>query len=312
MLQKEFEQKKRSFSNNTEEVDINFPVDLEEFYKEEHKLELRERLKDNEYRNKVELVKHSLIIKQKTMHGFFSTAINELTGLIDTLRKKKELKTISSILLVGGFSESQIVSSSIREFFNPLRVVAPGNASVAILKGAVMFGNNPRIISSRISPYTYGVHTRTKFNPSVHPLSRKKQYRNKVYVDDAFDKHIEAGDEMYVGGSTRERRYVISNRKNPSVFWKVYQSDKPNPLFCDDQGCKKLGKLQITIPDDLPTDRLVMKLSMTCRGTELEASATADEQNVPSAANVQCVATFEFLLDDSGSTDDETDIESAT
>jgi hypothetical protein len=256
------------------------------------KFDLKERLREKEFKHNVELVRHSLILKPAIMEKLFEPAVKEIIQHIAELLKKKELKLVSTLLLVGGFSESPAVSSALRNHFSTLRVIAPGNGSVAILKGAVMFGNDSNIIAARISPYTYGVHTRKLYNPSTYPAERKKIVRDKAIVDNVFDKHIEISEHVYVGGKSRERRYVIANRNNPHIYWNVYHSTNRDPLFCDEPGCKYLGKLGIVIPEEIQADRVTLVLSMTCRGTELEATAVASE------FDIQCVAKFDFLESD--------------
>jgi hypothetical protein len=162
-----------------------------------------------------------------------------------------------------------------------------------------MFGYDEKIIAARISPYTYGVHTRKLYNSSLHNNSRKVKLNDGRYVvEKAFDKHIEIGEQVYVSGKV-ERQYTIANTKNPTVFWKVYQSPERNPVFCDDPGCEFIGTLTIDIPEHMRKERLTLKVSMTCKGTELEATAvTAD-------GVLQCKARFDFLLKEFALTSEE-------
>lgn len=273
-------------------MDLNFPVDLETMFKSAKKYELKERLLEKDYKRNVELVRHSLILKSAVMEKLFEPAIQEIINHIEILLKKKELKSVSTLLLVGGFSESPTVSNALRKHFHNLRVIAPGNGSVAILKGAVMFGNDSNVIASRVSPYTYGVHTRKLFDPAVFPTDRKRIIKGQAVVDNVFDKHIEYAENVYVGGKSRERKYVVSNKHNPKVYWNVYHSLKKEPVFCDEPGCIYLGKLEITIPQDIQEERVTLSLSMTCRGTELEATAVAPE------FDLHCEAKFDFLDND--------------
>ncbi|KAL4221821.1 Heat shock 70 kDa protein 12A [Mactra antiquata] len=298
-FQKDFEKKKRQFSPSTEEVDLNFPVELETMFLAARKYELKERLQEKEYKKSVELVKHSLILKAKVMEDLFDHAIKEIKHHIEVLLKKKELKTVSTLLLVGGFSESPTVRAAMRKYFHTLRVIAPANGSVAILKGAVMFGNDSKVIAARISPYTYGVHTRKQFDPVIHPEDRKRNIKGKIFVDNVFDKHIEYGEHMYVGGKSKERKYLIFNKRNPSVFWNVYQSEERDPMFCDEPGCKFLGKLAVALPKDMTVDQVTIHLTMTCRGTELEAVASIPH------FNLQCAAIFDFFEDDAVPSNDD-------
>jgi molecular chaperone DnaK (HSP70) len=53
--------------------------------------------------------------------------------------------------MVGGFSESPIMQSAIKEAFSTKKVIIPDEAGLAVLKGAVMYGHKPQTISVRVS-----------------------------------------------------------------------------------------------------------------------------------------------------------------
>jgi hypothetical protein len=53
--------------------------------------------------------------------------------------------------MVGGFSQSPVLYDRMESAFPNMEVICPQDAVLAIVKGAVMFGNNPRLIQERIS-----------------------------------------------------------------------------------------------------------------------------------------------------------------
>lgn len=77
--------------------------------------------------------------------------------------------------MVGGFSESPFLKAEIKKRFESekLQVLVPRRPQVSVIRGACMFGLNPRSISSRISKKTYGINTLTTFDPSKHPEEKK-------------------------------------------------------------------------------------------------------------------------------------------
>ena len=48
----------------------------------------------------------------------------------------------------------------------------PQEAGLAVLRGAVVFGYNPKAIDSRIAKYTYGVKTNEEFDTEKHMESK--------------------------------------------------------------------------------------------------------------------------------------------
>lgn len=288
-LQRNFERKKRQFSLRSEEIDINFPPNLTTLFAKATSVQLSVILKDPEYKKDVKLIDHYLILKPERMRMFFKEAVGKINDHIKQLLDKEQLSTVSSIILVGGFSESPIISEGIRNCFQDKRVIAPAGASSAILKGAVMYGIDTNIISSRISPYSYGVHTRAIYNPKIHPADRKRQIGNKLVVDNAFDKYVEVGETIHVGESSKVKKYMVFNPKNRDVYWNIYRSMLKEPGVCDEKFCTKIGKLTITIPDNVQVEKLLLEVSMVCRGTELDVIAKSVKPLV------ECKAIFDFL-----------------
>jgi len=54
-----------------------------------------------------------------------------------------------------------------------LQVLVPKRPQVSVIRGASMFGLNPRSINSRISKKTYGINTLTSFDPLKHSNDKK-------------------------------------------------------------------------------------------------------------------------------------------
>mmetsp|Transcript_6588 Transcript_6588/g.7336 ORF Transcript_6588/g.7336 Transcript_6588/m.7336 type:complete len:102 (-) Transcript_6588:358-663(-) len=82
---------------------------------------------------------------------------------------------INYVFMVGGFSESPYLKSVIKETFEreDLHILVPRRPQVSVIRGACMFGINPRSISSRISKKTYGINTLTTFDSEKHPEEKK-------------------------------------------------------------------------------------------------------------------------------------------
>jgi hypothetical protein len=77
--------------------------------------------------------------------------------------------------MVGGFSESPFLKSEVKKKFETpnLQILVPRRPQVSVIRGACMYGLNPRSISSRIAKKTYGINTLTTFDPERHPEEKK-------------------------------------------------------------------------------------------------------------------------------------------
>lgn len=73
---------------------------------------------------------------------------------------------VDLVFMVGGFSESPYLKAEIKGRFEKdgLQILVPRRPQVSVIRGACMFGLNPRSITSRISKKTYGINTLTTFD----------------------------------------------------------------------------------------------------------------------------------------------------
>jgi hypothetical protein len=139
-----------------------------------------------------------------------------------------------------------------------------------------------------VSPYTYGLHTQRPFNDKKDEERRKTIKEGKEVVTNAFDKHIEMGETVYIAQELKMHNFYVIDNNNPEVYWNVYRSTKKDPLYCDDN-CEHIGKLTIHLQGSATGKRKELGVRMICRGTELEAEAT-DKDN-----KTYYRASFDFL-----------------
>ena len=93
---------------------------------------------------------------------------------------------IGHLFLVGGFAESAIVQEAVRsEFGQKMKVIIPQGASVAVLRGAVLYGLDPAIVHVRRAMKTYGLGVIKPFVHGYHPTGLMKillfYYIDKVF-----------------------------------------------------------------------------------------------------------------------------------
>ena len=99
-----------------------------------------------------------LRLEPSAMNSLFQPTLNAIRAHIANVLENCESGGISYLFLVGGFAESAILQKNIRDAFSDkLKVIIPQGVSLAILKGAVLFGVDPTVVSSRRSRLTYGV-----------------------------------------------------------------------------------------------------------------------------------------------------------
>lgn len=112
------------------------------------------------------------------MISFFQPLFENIKSKVEQLLEQAENKVgykAKFIFMVGGFSESPYLKSEIKKRFETenLTVLAPRRPQVSVIRGACMYGLNPRSITSRIAKKTYGINTLTTFDPERHPEEKK-------------------------------------------------------------------------------------------------------------------------------------------
>ena len=99
----------------------------------------------------------------------FENIKNKVVELIQHVKERGE--EVNFIFMVGGFSESPYLKTEIKKSLQAIgmQILVPRRPQVAVVRGACMYGLNPRSISSRIAKKTYGINTLTTFDPDKHP-----------------------------------------------------------------------------------------------------------------------------------------------
>ena len=132
----------------------------------------------------------------------------EIKGKVQELMAEAAAKgdPVTFIFMVGGFSESPFLKSVIKSTFesrgtnmaeetkeSPVQVLVPRRPQVSVIRGACMFGLNPRSITSRISKMTYGINTLTTWDIEKHPEEKKVIIEGEDFCEDVFDAFVFKG-----------------------------------------------------------------------------------------------------------------------
>lgn len=213
--------------------------------------------------------------------------IEKLRNVIDNDKHESE---ISMIVMVGGFSESDILQTRVKEAFPALKIVVPGDAGLAVLKGAVIFGHEPKVISTRICRYTYGVRVNGPFNESKH----KEEYKwttkqGHVVCANIFRRHVMIGQSVTVGKPQTSKIVYPKEQDQIDRNNLIYASSQEDPMYTTDPGCVYIGQINMKTPNTSKGLDRPIEICMTFSSTELEV--TAKDVNTGDTVN----ASFDFL-----------------
>ncbi|KAL4230295.1 Heat shock 70 kDa protein 12A [Mactra antiquata] len=248
-LMREFEVKKTSITTNLDQkVTIKIPLSLHDTYSHMKGREFRMSLSSNPgLKDKVTMAGDKLRLQPETIVSFFEGTCQKIVSHLNDIFSKRETQGTDTILMVGGFSESQLLQEAVKKAFPQKRTVIPIEAGLAVLKGAVIFGHNPTVIASRVAKYTYGIRCCQPYDPSKHPEEKMIIVDGKVFCDECFDKHVTEGQEVEKGMVFKEKRYIPLSRHQLSSNVHVVTSDRKNPKYTDEPGCKVLGEVVVDL-----------------------------------------------------------------
>ncbi|KAL3880082.1 hypothetical protein ACJMK2_032351 [Sinanodonta woodiana] len=269
----EFEVKKRTVSPELDQkVTLKIPISLHEIFQEDHGQTFREAVAERpDLQGKLVFAGDKMRVEPSLMKSFFQKTCDTIVGHVMSLFAKPELSGLSIILMVGGFSESPMLRHAIQTSFPQMRVVVPNEAGLAVLKGAVIFGHQPKIVYSRVSKYTYGI--------KVIREAKSDDPQDKLYIEsdgrwmckDAFSKHVEIGQEIEVDSKMGEM-YTPISEEHKYLEIALYTSTKKTPKFIDEEGCTLLGTIHVKLAKSGGRDREVF-VQLIFGGTELGVEA---------------------------------------
>ncbi|XP_062582367.1 heat shock 70 kDa protein 12A-like [Saccostrea cucullata] len=202
----------------------------------------------------------------------FTTTIDKLIKHLSQMFREEVGPDVDVILLVGGFSECELVQEKLRQNFGNKRLVIPYEAGLAVLKGAVLFGHHKDLISRRVARYTYGIQTWPKFDKTRHSLYKKQKINGEDRCRDVFLKFVSKGDPIEPG---LKKSYIFQTLKQGEKILEcgVFISNKKNPEYVDEEGCFRLGTLEVPLTNSELRTTMEIEESIIFGETEIRVTA---------------------------------------
>lgn len=138
-------------ASKTGHVRISLPLSLLQTFSEKNPSSSREALINTvlksipKYENHVSYHTGKLQLDAHTFEALFDESCNGIIYHLQELLRFPTLKDVSSIILVGQFADSPVFQVAMKNAFRDKKVIVPQEAKLAVLKGAVLFGNQPKI-----------------------------------------------------------------------------------------------------------------------------------------------------------------------
>lgn len=142
-----------SFISGTrsEKLSCKFPLDsLNKLCQKYCNKEFQELLDESDLHNRITIVNERLRIDRDLLLEIISRVADDIVNDIKfVIKKTRACRKIDTFILVGGFSNSEAVRNKIRENFGNVNLLyPPSDVELSVVKGAVLYGLNPRYIKS--------------------------------------------------------------------------------------------------------------------------------------------------------------------
>lgn len=229
---------------------FKLPARLTEMYEELSHKSAESAVKENvEFKGKISWTAGKLRVDSAIVRSWFDESCNQTVKHVKELFKHKSSKDINTILLVGGFSESPMMQSAMKNNFPDKRLIVPEEAGLTVLRGAVLFGHNPITVVSRVAKCSYGIRVYRDFKDGVHPNNKRVEVGKRVKCKDVFARHVEKGQQLVVGDVQSNQRYTPLEADQVSLVFDVYTSTEEDPQYVTDVGCTYVGELEVEVPE---------------------------------------------------------------
>lgn len=230
----------------------------------------------------------SIDVPPSLMISFFKPLFDQIKAKVKELIEAAEQKVapVNFIFMVGGFSESHYLKAEIKKNFEEagsiiggpkINVLVPRRPQVSVIRGACMFGLNPRSITSRISKLTYGINTLTTYDPSRHAEEKKVVIEGEDFCEDVFDAFVKKGEAVGID-EVHVKTYCPVRARQTVMRIIFYCTEKDSPNFVDEDAVKQLGELSIDIGRPFQSvDDKTVKVTLLFGATHIYATATNRE-----------------------------------
>lgn len=218
----------------------------------------------------------TIMITYEKMQKLFDYCINNIIGALREILCKPEMDKVQYILLVGGFASSIILRDAVSQAFSSrYHILCPMEAQAAIAKGAVLFGVNPHVVTSRISCRTYGVRVTKKFDDAIHDIRKRKvsEIDGYTYCTGLFRKLVGVGESVNIN-EVAYHDFSPTEPDQTNAVFAFYCTKNQDAQYVDEEGMEKLGSCVVPSPDTrLGRDRK-LKMEIKFGLTEFKATCT--------------------------------------
>ncbi|XP_076081198.1 heat shock 70 kDa protein 12B-like [Mytilus galloprovincialis] len=273
-MMSDFELKKKTLSTSGAKTGVVVKIggELFQMFKDKRGKDISEELK-GKLKGTVKHVGDKLRFDVAIFKRFFQDCVTKIVNHINETFLKRGCAWPSAMILVGGFSDSPVIREAIVDAFPVIKnVVSPVATSLAVLKGSVIFGHEPAIVTGRVCRETLGLTLRRPYIPEGKTEKKTFKIDGELRADKSFQKMFSINEIIKLGQiRTVDIQDIHQNkelRKQPKII-EVYASEDEDPKYITDSGCSLRGKITVNPPNGQWPENAEGFIDMENGGTEI-------------------------------------------
>ena len=260
-----------------ESIPIKLPDSLRQLWERAEDKDIDDILENKTELGEIEFLTGRLFLDAKIIHKFFQETIDGLHNFIkEEVFSEASNISVNTVILVGGFAESSYVVEDLRKnlISRNIPVVRPQLPELAVLNGAVLFGQNEKIVSSRVMRHTYGVAMTMEYVQGKHKEEEKYELGKKMMANNVFRKHVTIGQTVTISEWISSKEYYPESERDKKVTIFIFTSNSEDPVHTTEKGCKYIGQVDVDFGYDRSSaSQRAVKVEFKFGGTELKVRA---------------------------------------
>jgi len=248
---------------NDDYLNESFPIDCSLFFIKFKGLDM-EKTVSNYNKNcypEWRITEYGRDINDQTIFFPYKIIYDLTKNLVDKISKIllqiiSEVKDVSTIFYVGGFSNStfafELLKNDINKKNPKINHLLPPNPEKAILRGAIYYGLSPHRIKSRKAKYTLGMNAYMNWDEKIYGKKGIKIFdkqKNSYCCENAFLTFISKNDDIpYDNKITKQLALRLDTQDGTfGGHLVLYKSNKPKVTYIDEDGVEEVGKLDLFV-----------------------------------------------------------------
>ncbi|CAO3589013.1 unnamed protein product [Absidia cylindrospora] len=180
----------------------------------------------------------------------FEPVVLRVLQLISNQLDGSALKPVDAIFMVGGFGKSNYLHRRVNEVFVPrVKFVGiPPRAEMAVVRGAVYFGLNPRLVAQRVSRRTYGLSSQMPFDHRLDPASNSVMVGSRQYCRERFSVYANKGQPVGLDECVT-KKYLVTYPHGTETDLYAFDDDGVPPRLITDPRINMVARFPIKMPE---------------------------------------------------------------